>query len=70
MEVPLSRRRHTSEELAEARLTVTSFNALVRDNGPDEAEELCDAAYKMLQADRAARINASWTLHFSQRDAA
>ena len=66
----MPRRPYTSEQLAAARLTLTCFNALVRDNGLTEAKELRQTAWQMLAEDRAARLDARWDASRSPRDAA
>lgn len=70
MEARLSRLPYTSEALAEARLTLTSFDALIRDHGLTEAIELRQRAWAMLAEDRAARLDARWDAIRSPRDAA
>ena len=66
----MSRRPYTTDELAEARIAVTSFDALVRMCGPVEAEALRRTAWDMLAEHRAMQARAVWGRHLAPRDAA
>lgn len=50
----MHRSPYTTEQVAQARQVVTNFDAILRDNGAVEADELIKTAWEILLADAAA----------------